>query len=282
MFEISRIMTPVVFSANCRGALRYAAGIASRFDAELTVLHVLEPLHRMDFDSAPCLQELEKARRDWVHRALTDLTFEMKPKVTVRDLCVEGDPATEIVRTAESSGTDLIVIATHGHGPFRRFLLGSVTAKVLHDSSCAVLTGAHLEQALAQKGTAGEDVRLVLCAVDFGAQIDAALEWSAGMASAYNATLALLHVVGPAHDPNRQRSSVQEALERLEHWSKMVKIDAEAHVAVGTVPDQVANEAQRLGAGVLVIGRGHMKGGGRLRSTSYTIIRESPCPVVSV
>ncbi len=36
---------------------------------------------------------------------------------------------------------------THGYGPFRRFILGSVTAKVLHDADCPVWTGVHLEEA---------------------------------------------------------------------------------------------------------------------------------------
>jgi len=50
----------------------------------------------------------------------------------------EGSPAHHIVEYAKQHGVDLIVMATHGYGPWRRFLLGSVTMKVLHDSSCPV------------------------------------------------------------------------------------------------------------------------------------------------
>jgi len=39
------------------------------------------------------------------------------------------------------------MMPTHGLGGFRRFLLGSVTAKVLHDADCPVWTGVHLERA---------------------------------------------------------------------------------------------------------------------------------------
>jgi nucleotide-binding universal stress UspA family protein len=59
----------------------------------------------------------------------------------VHPLVFGGDPATAIVEKAHSECADLIVMATHG---FRRFILGSVTAKVLHDADCPVWTGAHL------------------------------------------------------------------------------------------------------------------------------------------
>jgi len=57
----------------------------------------------------------------------------------------EGDPASTIIRFAERNGVDLIMMPTHGCGTFRRFLLGSVTSKVLHDFHGAVWTAAHRE-----------------------------------------------------------------------------------------------------------------------------------------
>jgi hypothetical protein len=56
----------------------------------------------------------------------------------------EGDPARAIIEYAEDEKVDLIMMPTHGYGPFRRFLLGSVTAKVLHDVKCAVWTSEEL------------------------------------------------------------------------------------------------------------------------------------------
>jgi hypothetical protein len=58
---------------------------------------------------------------------------------------ISGDPAKVIVDYAADHRIDLIVMPTHGRGAFRSLLLGSVTAKVLHDSNCAVLTTAHAE-----------------------------------------------------------------------------------------------------------------------------------------
>ena len=57
------------------------------------------------------------------------------------------------------------MMLTHDYGPFRRFLLGSVTAKILHDAACPVWTSAHLET-WPVAGDVG--IRKVLGAVDFG------------------------------------------------------------------------------------------------------------------
>ena len=62
-----------------------------------------------------------------------------------------------------SEQADLILMPTHGHGPFRRLLLGSVTSKVLHDAECPVWTGVH-----ENKDRPAEPMTLkhVVCAVD--------------------------------------------------------------------------------------------------------------------
>jgi nucleotide-binding universal stress UspA family protein len=58
---------------------------------------------------------------------------------------------------------------------------------------------------------------------------------------------------------------------------------AEVLVEDGDAPRVVCSVAKRLGADVLVIGRGSAAGVfGRLRTNAYAIIRQSPCPVVSV
>jgi hypothetical protein len=69
--------------------------------------------------------------------------------VLLSRVLVEGDPATEIVNHAKNERIDLIMMPTHGHGPFRALLLGPVTAKVLHDAECPVRTTAHTDKKMA-------------------------------------------------------------------------------------------------------------------------------------
>ena len=55
------------------------------------------------------------------------------------------------------------MMPTHGRGPFRRFVLGSVTAKVLHDAPCPVWTSAHLDE---NSTPMPSNLSNILCAVD--------------------------------------------------------------------------------------------------------------------
>ena len=60
------------------------------------------------------------------------------PKTTFKGIIVEGDPATEIIKTAEKEDVDIIVVGT-GKSKIDKHLLGSVTEKVVHSAPCTVL-----------------------------------------------------------------------------------------------------------------------------------------------
>jgi hypothetical protein len=77
--------------------------------------------------------------------ALEKFASESANAVRAKPVLFDGDPGTVIAEYAKKTACDLIVMPTLGYGPFRRFLLGSVTAKVLHDAPCPVWTGPHLE-----------------------------------------------------------------------------------------------------------------------------------------
>src|SRR5262249_8357968 len=112
--------------------------------------------------------------------------------LSIRRTLLEGDPATEIARYARSQDSDLIVMPTHGYGPFRRFLLGSTTAKVLHDVSCPVFTGPHMEHPPAPDSPS---FRKVLCALDLCPESPHVLDWASRFAAEFGAELAIAHVL---------------------------------------------------------------------------------------
>ena len=103
---------------------------------------------------------------------------------------LDGDPAREIIDDAHEEHCDLIFMPTHGHGPFRRLLLGSVTAKVLHDADCPVWTGVHMEPP--PQHTPGVLERVV-CAVDLGKNSEKVLGWAARIATEFHASLTVVH-----------------------------------------------------------------------------------------
>jgi nucleotide-binding universal stress UspA family protein len=163
---------------------------------------------------------------------------------------------------------------THGYGRFRRFILGSNTAKVLHDADCPVWTGVHMEDASAMPSIA---IRNILCAVDLGPQSSRALAWAAGLAREFDARLTLLHAMPCGPDVGLS------AGEELRMLQGTAGAKADVLLESGEPAKAICDAAGRLRADVLVIGRGSAAGVyGRLRTNAYSIIRQSPCPVVSV
>jgi len=147
--DIKKILYASDLSANARHAFVYAASIAHRYGAGITILHVLE---------APPLsvyllgEQWEEIKDKNVKRAITEVNtrldkfranisteFASHP-FTVDDIVVKtGIPEEEILREAEKGGFDVVVMGTHGQGPFADAMMGSTARRVLRRSKKPVL-----------------------------------------------------------------------------------------------------------------------------------------------
>jgi nucleotide-binding universal stress UspA family protein len=282
---------PSSFSERCREATRYAAALACRFRSELTLLHVFAPpwaaYSAPEGYSSPAMVDIE-ANLELVKGELASFLETELRSFSVKRLIAEGDPARVIAHHAAALGSDLIVMPTHGYGPFRRFLLGSVTAKVLHDVSCPVFTGPHLEHPPAMHSPS---FGKVLCAVDLGPQTPTVLEWARRFANEFGSELAVVHVIpnltermeGVYFDPAWRQDVARSAKERIVALQEESGAHGEVIIEIGELAQAVAAAAESAQANVVVIGRGHGHGVlERLRANAYGIVRESPCPVVAV
>jgi nucleotide-binding universal stress UspA family protein len=185
----------------------------------------------------------------------------------------EGDPAHTILNYAREHSVDLIMMPTHGYGPFRSLLLGSVTAKVLHDSELPVWTSAHSTDLAAPTST---KYQRVVCAVDVTEKSMPLMQWAAGFARHFESSLLLVHAVPGAQDVSTGRNG-------LAKLQQSAGIDVENCVAAGEPGNVIRQAAVDHKADLVVIGRGHLgETLGRLRTNAYAIIRQSPCPVISV
>jgi len=143
MKAFERILCPVDFSEPAKVALDAAAMMAKRFDADLLVVHVVPPVpiasvHAPSpaFDVAAYYRELVNSAEDRVKRMVdTALPDDLEPRRVV----VQGDPAEEVVRIAESEGVDLIVMSTHGESGLERMVFGSVAQKTIQLATQPVL-----------------------------------------------------------------------------------------------------------------------------------------------
>jgi nucleotide-binding universal stress UspA family protein len=277
---LSRILAPVEFSDRCAAAVRYALPLARYFRSELLLLHVIPPAPpEMD-------EELYANRVATAEQRLEHFAAEELAGLSVRRLVVKGDSARKIVQCAQDEHANVILMSTHGFGPFRRFLLGSTTAKVLHDATCPVWTGVHMEETPAHPFF---PLRCILCAVDLGPESERALLWAASLQKQTGAQLTMLHSVpivpNLATDAGTDwnvamRAAAEQEIERLRsHAGVTADLDVEA----GDPAQAIGAAAHRLPADLVVIGRGSAAGVfGRLRANAYAIIRQSPCPVISV
>ncbi|HLK18408.1 MAG TPA: universal stress protein [Bryobacteraceae bacterium] len=277
MFPPKRILFPVDFSERCTDAARMVETFAGHFQAQLTLLHVIEPLTYNDLP----------VDATTITRSQLDgyLAAELK-HFDVNRVVLAGESATKITAYAHANNFDLIMLPTHGYGRFRRLMLGSVAAKVLHDADCPVWTGVHMEQVPRL-----EDIsfKKIVCAIDLGEQSCPTLRWATEFAAEFGASLTVVHAVPSAREGDtvyadeKSREKLRFARERVQAIKDCVKSGAEISVIADEVAYAVCGEAGREKADLLVIGRSLAQGMlGRLKANAYSIIRQSPCPVISV
>lgn len=265
MLPFKKILFPVDYSQHSAGAARYVEAFAGRFDAEVILFHSagypdyndtlvdLSPAHRRERLDAFLAKEFKYCR--------------------VERVVERGDPARTILKIAAERHCDLIMMPTHGLGGFRRFLLGSVTAKILHDADCPVWTGVHLEQAPPLERI---EFHTFACAVSAEPYASKVLAAAAEFATEYRGKLIVIHVASSFETGAEARAQIEQAV-------KAAGVEAELVIERGDVANMIAAETKNHGADLLIVGRGPSPGVfGRLRAHAYPIIRQSPCPVISV
>jgi nucleotide-binding universal stress UspA family protein len=291
MATFRKILFPVDFSDRCKGAANYVEAFAGRFGSTVILLHVVESTvgqpGYMEFGGlASSLQWEDRNAR--AQEALDEFQREhfRTGAVKVEKRLEVSDPARTIAKIANEEGVNLIMMPTHGYGGFRRFLLGSVTAKVLDDVACPVWTGVHMEAAPVLDAIS---IRNILCAVDLKKASEKALKMAGELAEEYGAELTAVYAV-PGSDalPERlmdmelRQDLIAKAREQLTSLCGKLGVPARIFVDAGEVAVVVGVAAQNYKADLLVMGRAQHAGLGRLRTHAYAIIRESPCPVLSV
>jgi nucleotide-binding universal stress UspA family protein len=142
---VKRILVPVDFSKPSLAALDYAITFVQPLEAELVLLHVVEPfyfsgvngMYGVGFDTGAVSAELERSAHQQLARLATRLRSR---RVPVRTLVEIGPAAQMIADCATKLRADMIIMATHGRTGFSHLLLGSVAERVVRSAPCAVLT----------------------------------------------------------------------------------------------------------------------------------------------
>lgn len=294
MPAIRNILVPVDFSDRSIAAAEHAVQLGKKFQARLYFAHFVppSPYEYAAFDegfyAASAWPNLEQVRES-LEKRMEQLIERVKPAGQVERIIGRGDPAREIEGLIVEKAIDLAVMPTHGYGPFRRFVLGSVVSKVLHDVKIPVFTGRHVPELTPIDP---DPYKRIACAIDLHEQSEEILRWAWDLAKACQEDLIVIHAaprveVGGTYGnwfPPETRDAIERgAREALDKMLAKVGCKAEVHVRSADPVAYIRETADESYADILVIGRDHRSGPLKgLREHAMAIVREAPCPVISV
>jgi nucleotide-binding universal stress UspA family protein len=136
IFNLKKILVPVDFSDCSNKALVYATALAKQFEAELTLMHVVEiyPGPPELILPEPNLYASQCGRKN-----LEVLRLAVGHAAPCEVLLRTGVPHSEITLAAKELESDLIILSTHGHTGVARVILGSTAERVVRHAPCPVL-----------------------------------------------------------------------------------------------------------------------------------------------
>lgn len=148
-FQLQRILVPVDFSDTAKKSLQYAVPFAIAFDAEVVLVHVMQP-YSLPPEIGYLPPELAVTEQDLVNTARERLeelcACEIGTRTGSQVKVRVGVPWHEIVSAADEAGADLIILSTHGRTGLKHALMGSVAERVVRHAPCPVLVVRELER----------------------------------------------------------------------------------------------------------------------------------------
>ncbi len=284
-----KILVATDFSAGAERALATALDIAARTQSEVHVVHALEiPLPMFEPYAVALPPELIGAARKTAQEKLAAAAERIRAKGLSGTTHLGEAPASMCVaERAKAIGADLVVIGTHGHTGFKRFLLGSVAERTVKESPVSVLT-------VKGEGHA-EAPKTIVVGVDFSKHSEGAVALAADWARAFGAKLYLVHGLElrlPFVTP--YEVSVPDALidaayaegrKRLDTLAASLSgVDVRAELASAPAHAALDGVAERLHADLIVTGSRGLGGikHAVLGSVAERTLRHAPCSVLTV
>ena len=301
MLPIHTVLHPTDFEEHPDEALHLAEVLARDFTMPIWSCCTW-PRRRGSSSPRGMLPAVEDPK-EYCENKLDNMKIDVVPNDRVHWRVEEGEPAEEIVHTAQMVHADLIVMGMHGRRGLPRFFKGSVAEKVVREAPCPVLTvkRAHASRrSRVARGcgsdcpvTAEEDAMLlvhtILHPTDFSDQAGHAFRMACGLAKDFHAQLVLLHVVRhPAllgYEFLGYEEHPQELVEKL--WSLPVPVElgpACRRLEEGNPAEEILRVAELAHADLIVMGRNEPHGLNRLLSASVAdkVVRQAACPVLTV
>jgi nucleotide-binding universal stress UspA family protein len=277
------ILFPVDFSAMSNDIAGQVRGLAQLTGGTITLVHVIPWLSAWNGVSElrPAIlgQEILHQIKDQQSKALDEFRHKWFGDITTKSIVRDGAVAETIVDVANEINADLILMPTRGQGKVRPFLIGSTTAKVLHDATCPVWTDAHNSTDL----PAFSNIDRLLCVVDPQELNVDYLKTVAQIAHLFNADIDILSVLSEEQPPETNVSDTLTSKIAKQLNELNPDLAYRIHVERGSIGEAVHRIAAQEGCDLVVANRGHLQQRfGKIRTRTFEIILNSPCPVLSL
>ena len=138
-----RILVAIDHSEAAKRALDLAVELAKKYQAELTIITVFEPLQittKTDPPSgniAPYLREIKDDHMELLNISVSEV-LEKAPDLSIIKMLVYGKASEKIVEACKEGGSDLVVMGSRGSKGIRGFM-GSTSRRVLEGTPCPLL-----------------------------------------------------------------------------------------------------------------------------------------------
>ncbi len=290
MTRFNNVLFPTDFSEIADSTLAHAAYFCSAFDAYLHIVHADLSAEQKGAESEEYIPIDRQNWSDLFQSYVSSLDENGHDGEAVYASEIGGKSVPDILlQYIELHDIDLIVLGTHGRRGLGRLLLGSTAEEVVRLAKCPVMT-------IGGKAARAHEPALskILVPIDFSDSSLKALDVAKELASAFDATIDLLHVIQPIAIPvpygislasvtsPEVREKARAALEEI--GQSIDDTDLAIHIENGIPADRITVFAEENESDLIVIASHGLTGFDRFiqGSVSQEVVRLAPCPVFSV
>lgn len=294
--EFRRIVCATDLSDLSNQAVHYGASLAERFEGVLFLCHVID-LPVVSVHGAAYVfphDYVESLKEDAVQKLDTLMKGR---KISWQPVVTAGPVASTLCNLASAEKADLVIAATHGRSGLKRWILGSVTERLVRTSPCPLMSITPFADKRETDSSQPVQFNNILVGCDFSVDSKAALESAFSMAQEYQARLHLVHVIEPVAyrevllspslmdevrvNLNTKLTEQMQAMvpEEVGNWCEI-----RTNCLAGKPYEELIKYATIHAVDLIVLG---IRGRGLvdtmlLGATTDRVVRKSRCPVLAV
>lgn len=279
--EPKHIMCALDFSDFSGLILSYGQALAREFGAKLSLCHVVSSMVLVSSAGQAYIasEKIEEERREDAMMRLRELARTLD--MPCHRIVSTGHPADETARVAAEKKVDLVIAATHGGSGIKRFLIGSVTDRLVKVLECPLMVLHAGRPPLKGTGDSQALIRRILVGCDFSPDSGHAFEYALSLAQEFQSELYLAHVIRPEGEPapDLEKKLTDLVPEDSRHWCTPFPL-----VLAGEPYREIVRSAEELEMDLIVLGiRGHsLLEQFLVGSTTDRVISMAGCPVLAV